>query len=388
MKTIKVAFLHNIISPYRVPLFEELSRQHRIDLHVYFCAETHKIRKWSVIHSESYNYEVLPGVTFENSNISFHINPSIITKIIKGKYDVIIISGNPDFTTYATFITSKLLKIPIVWWSEGIESAQSKLGKLITPLTKYIVKNVDSIVVPGSLSKAYHVKIGANPEKIFFAPNIVNNEQFIKNCHNFKAKKNDFKKELGFENKKIILYVGQLIERKGVEYLISAYEKLKDEEENIALVIVGDGNFKDRLEAICNDNNIEDVYFKGWVSEEQKILFYTISDLFVFPTLKDVWGLVVNEAMCCGLPVISTKAAGSSVDMIITGENGYIVDPKDEKQIYFTMKDVLLDEIKQGKMGKKSIEIINNKFTTDSMVNGFVLAIQFALIHCVKKETN
>ena len=379
MKKYKVALIHNIISPYRIPLFEGLANHPFIDLFVYFCVKTHKERKWDVLESDRYNYEILSGIILEvTGSIHYHINPSIISKLIKGKCDVVIIGGSTDFTTQAAFITSKLLKTPTILWSEGIESAQSLLGKVINPLTKYIVRNVDAIIVPGTMSRDFHIKMGATPEKIFIAPNIVNNEMFIQKSSKFKKEKERFKQELNIQNEKIILFVGQLIKRKGVEYLIKAYKSLKGEYNDVCLVIIGDGVLKKELEEICIKEDIKDVHFTGWVPEEQKIIYYSIAELFVLPTLKDVWGLVINEAMDCGLPVISTKAAGCVRDMIIPGENGFIVDVANVDQLCLVMKKIILDEELAKKMGEKSLEIVESGFSLDKMVDGFTSAIEYA----------
>jgi glycosyltransferase involved in cell wall biosynthesis len=346
----KVVLIHNIISPYRVPLFEGLSNHPSIDLTVYFCAKTHKHRKWDVLESEDYKYEILSGTTLEFSGITYHINPSIVSRLINGKYDAVILSGNPDFTTHIAFLTCKLLKIPFIWWSEGIETSQSTLGKLISPFTKYIIRSSASVVVPGILAKKFHMKLGAASEKIFFAPNIVDNDLFIKKSSTFKQNIVSIKQELNLPNKKIILYVGRLIEAKGLLYLLESYKKLKLEYNDICLVFVGNGSFKDKLENLCVEENINDVIFTGWLSDE-RIKYYSIADIFVFPTLRDVWGLVINEAMCCGLPVVSTKAAGSSIDMIKPGENGFIVDAEDVNHLYFAMKEITSNKELANKMG-------------------------------------
>lgn len=379
MKKNKVALIHNIIAPYRVPLFEGLAKHHSIDLSVYFCANIHKGRKWGILESDIYKYEVLFGITLEFAGITYHINPTIILKLIKGKYDVIIISGNTDFTTQAAFIISKLLKTPTILWSEGIESAQSLLGRFISPLTKYIVRNVDAVIVPGTASRDFHIKQGAVPEKIFIAPNIVDNKMFMQQSSKFKKEKERFKQELNIQNEKIILFVGRLVKLKGVEYLIRAYKKLKGEYGDCCLVIIGDGILKNGLEEICIKEDIKDVHFTGWLSEE-RIIYYSIADLFVLPTLKDLCPLVINEAMCCGLPVISTNAAGCAVDIIIPSENGFIVDAANTDQLCSAIKEILLNEELSRKMGEKSLELIESEFSLDKMVNSFVSATESVIL--------
>lgn len=378
MEKYKVAFIHNVISPYRIPLFEGLSDHPSLDLFVYFCAKTHKRRKWDILESKKFNYEILPGFTLEFSGITYHINPSIVSRLINGKYNAVILSGNPDFTTHIAFLTCKLLKIPFIWWSEGIETSQSTLGKLISPLTKYIVRNSNSIVVPGTLAKKFHMKLGATSKKIFLAHNIVDNDLFIEVSATFKQNVVSIKQELNLPNKKIIIYVGRLVEAKGLLYLLEAYKKLKLEYNDICLVFIGDGPLREKLEYRCATENIKEVIFTGWLSDD-RIKYYSVADVFVLPTLRDVWGLVINEAMCCGLPIISTNAAGASWDMVYSGKNGYVVESASSKQLYSFIRTIILDEDLAQKMGKKSLEIIKSEYTLKNMVNGFVSAVEHSL---------
>lgn len=391
MKKYKVALIHNIIAPQRVPFFERLSSHPSIDLFVYFCSKTVKERKdvWDIPMSDKFDYSVLSGITLESYSIIYliyHINPYIIPKLIKEKYDAVIIGGCSDFTTQAAFITSKLLKTPIILWSEGIKSsqwpggiksAQSLLVKAVSPLRKYITRKVDAIVVPGTMSRDFYIGEGAQPEKVFIAPDALDNEMFTQQSSKFKKEKESIKRELGIRNKKVILYVGQLIERKGVRYLIEAYDELKKDYGDACLVIIGDGPLRNELEGICVKENIKDVHFTGNKSQIELPKYYSIADFFVLPTLEDIWGLVVNEAMACGLPVISTKAAGCAVDLIIPGENGFIVDEANADQLCSAMKKVILDEALARKMGNKSVEVIGSRYTLEEMVNGFVSAIEY-----------
>ena len=109
MKKYKVALIHNIIAPYRIPLFEGLANHPSVDFFVYYCSSTHKERKWDVSENDKYNYLILPGITIELSGIIYHINPSIVRMLIKEKYDAVIIGGYSDFTTQTAFFLSKLI---------------------------------------------------------------------------------------------------------------------------------------------------------------------------------------------------------------------------------------------------------------------------------------
>ena len=378
MRTYKVALIHNIIAPYRVPLFEALARHPVIDLQVYFCAKTYKIRRWDVLEPDTYSYKVLPGITVEVSSMTYHINPSILIDLVGNQYDCVILGGSADFTTQLSFFVSKALKLPVILWSEAVEGVETSLARLIDPLTRYIIKSADALIVPGTLSRDFHIKRGAPAQKVFVAPNIVNVDTFFTRSSAYKEQRAQLKDDLHLGKNAIVLFVGQLIQRKGVEFLVRAFAKLKRECENVTLIVVGDGELKPELNQIVLNEDITNIIFTGWISEEEKIAYYAIADLFVLPTLSDLCPLVINEAMACALPVVSTTAAGCARDMIINGENGFIVQPRNVDALYEAMRPIVQDNKLRQKMGKKSYDILTTRFSVETAVNGFFDAIQFA----------
>lgn len=379
MKKVRVALIHNIVAPYRQPLFESLSNHELIDLSVYFCSKSHKYRKWDAEAWDSYKNEIMKGfnLSLSNKEFTYHINPSIVSILTREKYDVVIIGGATDFTMELAFITCKLLKIPVILWSEGFEGVQSILGKIISPISNYIIRNTDAIIVPGIMARDYHIMLGASPDKIFTAHNIVDNQFFIDNSKRYKNNKDEIKKKLKIGNKKVILFVGQLIDRKGVQYLINAYQILKKDLEDVILIIVGDGPLNSKLKEICIKEGLDEVIFTGWLSDK-RIVYYSIADVFVLPSLEDLCPLVINEAMSCALPVITTKMVGCSYDMVKNGENGFIINEKDSYSIYTSLKSILLND--SHRMGEKSLNILMNNFLIENSVKGFVDAINYSLL--------
>jgi glycosyltransferase involved in cell wall biosynthesis len=374
----KVALIHNIISPYRVPLFEELAKQESLELFVYYCSIKDTNRKWDVINSDKYHYKVLPGLKLEFKDMVYNLNLTILLELATTKYDVIIISGCTDFTMQVAFLFSKIKNIPVILWSEATESAQSPLGKLMNHLTDAIIKKSDALIVPGSLSREFHIKRGANPGKIYIAPNIINNNWYINQSNKYRKQSPGIKKDFGLPYDRIILFVGQLIERKGAQYLLRAFKKLKEQTRiDACLIIIGEGPLKEKLLEICCKEEISDVYFPGWVSENEKIKYYSISDLFVLPTLMDLCPLVINEAMACGLPVITTEAAGCAIDQIVPGINGFLIKAADVNQLYHSMEKSLSDNISQT-MGLNSLNRLKEYFNLPNAIEGFQSAIESA----------
>src|SRR5664280_220305 len=143
---------------------------------------------------------------------------------------------------------------------------------------------------------------------------------------------------------------------KGVQYLIPAFAKLAAERGDIALICIGDGPFRERLESLCKELRVErDVHFTGRIDldiERNKYLvpYYLLSDVCVVPSvfvrgMPDPWALVVNDAMACGKAVIATTAVGSAYSMIKSGTNGFVVPDRDSAALYAALKAVLADPV-------------------------------------------
>ena len=184
--------------------------------------------------------------------------------------------------------------------------------------------------------------------------------------------------------KKVILYFGRLIKRKGVDYLIRAFAKLAREYNDVVLIIAGEGDEKRNLQDLCRELNIYDkVHFTGFVKEEDKAMYFIACDVFVCPSvtlgMPEIWGIVVNEAMSVGKPVIATTAVGSAYDLVKNGINGFIVPERDIDALYRAMKLILGNNALMIRMGKESRKIIEKEFTPYHAFQSLDKVIKFAV---------
>ncbi|MDO5852374.1 MAG: glycosyltransferase family 4 protein, partial [Methanobacteriaceae archaeon] len=232
---------------------------------------------------------------------------------------------------------------------------------------KKIIKKADAIVVPGTLHKEYFQKLGVNENKIYIMPNVSN------------IKDDTVKPSLNSVNKKTILYVGRLIKRKGVNYLIDAYKQLVDDNINdTQLIIVGSGEERYNLEKQVKKYNLtKNIIFTGEIKNNELISYYKTAELVVVPSINygvgDPWVFVVNEAMYFKNPVVVTDAVGASKDMV--RDNGYIVKEKNSKELYVAMKKIITDSKLQKHMGDISKQIIEEEYRYNHMVSGFNKAV-------------
>jgi glycosyltransferase involved in cell wall biosynthesis len=385
MQRVKLAIVHNTIAPYRHPLFEKLSQD--LDLIVYYCAAKHSSRKWDLWpRNYAYKYKILPRIPFRTPIGDQSLNLSITKELVSNRPHVLILTGYTDPTTWLALTIAKLLKIPLIYWTEGIKEPQSILGSTTRPLRTLLIKKSDSIIVPGILSKNYVLSLGAKVEKVFVAPNAIDDELFIKALDEYREHKDQLRAELGFRDKILLLYVGRLCKQKGVIFLLEAYRKLKSKNDDLALIIVGYGELYVELRKMCLEMKINDVTLTGPITNYEKLIgYYSIADIFVLPTLSDVWGFVINEAMISGLPVVSTYASQAAIEMINSGKNGYIVKEADSEELYFALKTLVYDSKQRKDMGEKARETVMRRFDVRNMVAGFTSAIRFTFLRKCSK---
>lgn len=186
-----------------------------------------------------------------------------------------------------------------------------------------------------------------------------------------KKHKRTTRQELNIPNDAVVLMCyGQLIERKGADLLIKAFSKRYKNSDKSTLLIIGNGPFLDTLIEQVNQLNLKNIRFIEYLGDKEVCKYYSIADIFVLPSREEAWGLVVNEAMACGLPVLVSKTAGSSVDLVKNGVNGYTFTPENFNDLSKKLSRLIENKKIRKLMGKQS-EIISSNFIPQKTAKGF-----------------
>lgn len=350
MKKTKVLVVHNQAAPYRLPLFEELSKYY--DLEVFFCEGVSSDRKWdSDVNDFSFKGDILFTIKVGILLISL----DILKKLLKKRHDIYVVMDHPSmfFTSTITIIVAKLFRKPIIVWTgqnkntyrmEKLKKSETALTKLSYSIKEYYQKCIyifsDAFLAYCEKTREHLIEKGVKEDRIFVGGQIMPYELL---CDSGEAK-NDC------GDKKIILTVSYLREGKGIQYLIDAYKTMN--RKDTVLIIAGEGECKDELERMVGSRS--DIVFTGYIKGKEKARYYKMADIFVLPTLYDAWGLVVNEAMYYGLPVIITESAGAS-EVVNRVGNGMVIRSRDVKQLRDALNLLLDDDELRLKMSKKSL---------------------------------
>lgn len=311
--------------------------------------------------------ECRPTLLFsQGDRLTLKLNPELLALL--SSFDVIIWG---DYVTSPNVFFLPILKSKgkkIIFWLDEWGFQKPLPRRIIDPLVRNMIKIGDAFIAHGSKHLSYLQSLGIAPDRAFLSGNashVTVSDSSYKQASEIRGR---------FMSDVILLYVGGLVQRKRPQWALEAVSNLKEKGINASLILVGSGNELRYLKGFCQQANISDrVLFAGWKDHSDLAPYYLASDIFLFPAINEPWGLVINEAMQFGLPILSSDSIGAT-DMIIPGQNGYVF-PHDSKKEFFAKVEILAkDKILRKTMGAKSLEIVK-RFNYERMAESFEKAV-------------
>lgn len=291
------------------------------------------------------------------------------------KPDVVNVPGYYDPAVVLLTIYAKLRGLGIIMSIDSTEADHNRQSWRET-LKRRIVGLADGFFCYGSLAAHYMLRLGATPDQILLRRNAVDNVTLRQIYEAARPTRTERLKELGLPLQNLI-YVGRLIDRlKNLKALINAFRTVKTTVKQASgwgLILVGDGEDKTDLEQLAQDQPT--IRFIAGQSWQQIPKYLALSDALVLPSYSEPWGLVVNEAMVCGLPVIVSDRCGCAPDLVLPGVNGFTFDPNQPQQLIDAISTLVQCSPTQfAKMGAASVSQIAD-YSPDAvaheMLNGF-----------------
>jgi glycosyltransferase involved in cell wall biosynthesis len=375
----KLLIVTEIIAPYRIPVFNALALRPEVDLHVVFLSENDPtLRQWRVYRDElKFPYDVLPSWRRRFGRYNVLLNRGVLSALNKIKPDVVLCGGYNYLASWEAAWWAKLHRVPLLLWSESTASDNRRRHRLVEFMKARFLNLCRAFVVPGKSSLQYLKELGIGEERIFIAPNAVDVELFEGLTEAARHDELEVRARHSLPSR-YFLCVGRLVRSKGVFELLDAYAQLSDEiRAEVGLVFVGDGADRSELMEQASRMASATIRFPGFVHREGLPEFYSFADALVFPTHSDTWGLVVNEAMSCGLPVIVSSVAGCAADLVQDGWNGFVVRPCDPSRLADAMKRLACDSELRMEMGSRSAQRVE-AFSPAAWAEGLVRVVESA----------
>lgn len=240
------------------------------------------------------------------------------------------------------------------------------------------VQRAAALLHMGIQNRRYYELFGGRPEQFFLAP-WEPDYQNVETAHAEMApRREESRRELGLEGKVAIAVVGRLLALKGFDTIVPAVARLAKEGMPIQLMIAGDGPYRAQLERLI-ETHAAPATLCGNLDRRGVVRLLTASDVFVLASTREAWGLVVNEAALCGLPLVCSHAVGAVPDLVFPGENGYIFPAGDGQRLYEILKCLATDARLRERMGVRSQEVLRRWRTDNRAVDGYARALRHAL---------
>lgn len=354
----KVLFLTNLPSPYRVEFFSELGKRCELTVLYERRAASDRHAAWTLKGGDTYREIYLKGKTVGADN-SFC--PEVI-RYLKADYDKIVVGMYSTYTAMIAIAYMRWKKIPYFISTDGGFVAQEGRAKAF--IKRKLLSSAKAWLATGDAAVEYLEHYGARREDIYIYPFTSVSDKDILDRLLSSSEKEQLHKQLGLAGEKVVISVGQFIERKGYDVLMQAVPLLHTQAE---FYIVG--GTKGQLEELVGRPLPANVHAVDFLKREELFEYYRASDLFVLPTREDVWGLVVNEAMACGLPVVTTERCAAGTELIEEGANGYLVPVGDAERLADKIDQTLSAAYEH--MGEKSLRIIKG-YTFEKMAQRHV----------------
>lgn len=363
----KVLFCTNLPSPYRVDFFNKLGQQCSLTV----CYERHtasnRDAKWTAEQAKSFQEVYLPLKPLgEESGFG-----GAMRRFIRDNaFDKIFLSNYNSPACMEAIAYCRWKKIPYCMEYDG--GLFKEDNRLLRMLKQWLLKPAQKHYTTCNTHIAYLRSLGVTEESIVKYPfSSLSEADMEKNEPLGVAEKVEHRKKLGFSGKTVILAVGQFIPRKGFDVLMESARRIPKE---VDVCFVGGQPTEDYLR-MKEEYGLDNVRFVGFCEKTNLAEYYHAADLFVLPTRTDIWGLVVNEAMSFGLPVVTTDRCAAGIELIENGVNGYVLPVDDVDTLADVLRDLCENPAKITKMGQAARKCIE-RYTVENMAAAHIEAFR------------
>lgn len=365
----RVLVISEIPTPYRLPLYRQIAERGGVDLEIAFCAESQPDRPWSIDDAlAGVPHRVLRGFPItrrsRRNTFVYEVNPSIVPLLARGRFDALVIGGYAVFAEQAAIAWARATRTPYLLHVESHlgKPRSDAVARLKGAVLPHVVGTAAAGLAVGSAAKRYLEAYGLDASRIRILPNTIDVAGYARAADAARADAARVRRERGLPET-YLLFVGRLVEAKGVSDLLTAHGLLGPDAPE--LVVAGTGPLRDLVERAPRTRVL------GFLDTTSLVELYALADRLVVPSRDEPWGVVVNEALACGTPVVASDAVGAAEDLIREGVDGSIVPAGDVAALAASLRAPL------PRVDPESSPI--GRWTYDFGVDQFHEAIEIAL---------
>lgn len=349
---IKLAIVATHPIQYQAPLWRRLAHNPLLDVKVFY-ADTHgttesydplygKSFSWDVPLLEGYDYEFMPSVRIPGlpGPTACCYPRGLTQKLAIGKFDAVFIHGYMTGAAWAGYLAARRLGLPIFIRGDSHLMGRQLAGmraQLKAAILGRFLRNVTCCFAIGEWNREYWSYYGVPDEKIHTTLFSVDNDRFRETLERGHDEIESIRAGWGVRPAETIFsFTGNLQRHKGIDVLIHAFLRLCESRSDVRLAIIGDGPVAAELKAIAGSS--DRIHWVGFVNQSKMPLYLAATNVFVLPSRIEPWGLVVNEAMACGLPCIVSDVVGAGPDLVSRPKTGLVFPSEDVDALYMALE--------------------------------------------------
>jgi glycosyltransferase involved in cell wall biosynthesis len=371
---LRVTVVTNILPPYRLPLYQRLGSMPGLDVTVNLLAESEANRQWRVdLQADGFSTRVLPGKSLYLSRwgLSVHLNRGLGKALKTQSPDVVMVSGWDQVGYWQAAWWSRRHGVPLVLHNGTTHTSGLHSGRAWMTMRRVMVGMATSYVAYSSPAREYLIRLGASPERVHVGFNTVDVDAMAAAVWNERARPDFSYRRSGYPPV-VLLYVGRLLAQKRVDVLLQALAQIGADD--VALLVVGSGPDEARLRSLASSLSLRNVFFEGFHQPPELPRYYALADALVFPAYREVWGLVINEALAAGLYVIASDQVGGAGDALRPGWNGDTFEGGSVSSLAAQLEDLrrILDQVAQRR--SDIVAYARERLSIDQMAAAFSAA--------------
>ncbi len=295
--------------------------------------------------------------------------PDIWNIVRRGDFDAMIVHGYVFGANHVAVAAARSKGIPCLVRGEthlGLNRPGLK-AKLRTRFVHHFYNLFDGFLAIGTANRDYYRALGYADERIFAFPYTVDNARMEMASDLGDAERAAYRATLGLRpDAPAVLFASKFEPRKHADDLLAACKALVEEGIDVQLVLAGAGEMDSVLRAQAATIPGLTTVFPGFVNQSELPRLFGVCDVFVLPSEEEPWGLIINEAMCAGLPVVVSREIGAVADLVKDGDNGHVFDARDVAGLADALRPIVTDVTTRAEMGSRSREIIRRWSYTEA----------------------
>ncbi len=368
MRRPRILVISEIPTPYRLPLYRALAARDDLELEVVFCAAEQPDRPWRLADElAGVPHRVLRNIPLRlrprTSGFVYELNPDIFEVLREAGPDLLVVGGYAVFAEQAAIGFARRRRIPYVIHSEShLSKPRSTAVRAVKrALLPGIVGGAAAGLAVGSPAARYLAAYGLHPGRIRIVPNTIDVARYRADAESARARAGEVRRARRLPER-YHLYAGRLVEVKGIRDFLRARALLGSAA--LPAVVAGDGPLAPEVADAAGAVHV------GFQQRERLIELFALAEATVVPSLSEPWGVVVNESLACGTPVIASDAVGALEDLIRDGVDGLTYPAGDVHALAGALRHPPLSRTSGGRI---------ERWTYEFAVEQFVEAVALAL---------